>query len=96
MEEVARIPIWVKDTVMHEPGEWKFLKLFSFFISLARTDHSLCMRSVVKKWIHQYGVAVPKNSEICDFIESCSNTEKALLTSKRNSLVLFMEQHLHP
>ena len=42
------------------------------------------MRSVVKKWIHQYGVAVLKNSEICDFVESRSSIEKEVLTSKRN------------
>ena len=50
-----------------------------------------CMRLVVKKWIPQYGVAVFKNKEICDFVESCFDTKKALLTTKRNSLMLFLE-----
>ena len=35
----------------------------------------------------QYGVAVLKNSEICDCVESRSNMEKKLLTCKCNSLV---------
>ena len=46
------------------------------------------MRSVVKKWKPQYGVAVPQNKEIYEFVESPFNAEKALLTSKRDSLVL--------
>ena len=44
----------------------------------------------MKKWIPQSGVTVLKNKEIYDFVES-PNTEKALLTSKHNSLVLFLE-----
>ena len=52
------------------------------------------MSTVVKKWIHQYGVAVLKNSEICDFVESRSNIEKEVLTSERNLLVLFLEWNL--
>ena len=36
----------------------------------------------MKKWIHQYGVTVLKNSEICNFVESRSNIEKEVLTSK--------------
>ena len=51
-------------------------------------------RRSLKKWIHQYGVAVLKISEICDFVESRSNIEQALLTSKRNWLVLFLEWKL--
>ena len=35
MAEVARIPICVKDTVSYETGEWKYLKLFSFFINFS-------------------------------------------------------------
>ena len=31
------------------------------------------------------------NKEICDVVESHSNTEKVLLTGKRNSLVLILE-----
>ena len=49
---------------------------------------------MVKKWIPQYGVAVVKNKEICGSIDSCFNTKKALLTSKCNSLVLFLELYL--
>ena len=52
------------------------------------------MRLVVKKRIPQYGVSVLKNSEICDFIESHFSIEEALLTSKRNWLVLFVEWNL--
>ena len=39
------------------------------------------MRLVVKKWIPQYEVAVLKNKEVCGSIDSCFNTEKALLMS---------------
>ena len=49
-----------------------------------------CMRLVVKKWIPQYEVAVLKKSEIFDFVESRSNTEKVLPTSKLNLLMLFL------
>ena len=35
MEEVARIPKWVKDFVSYETGEWKCLKLFLFFIKFS-------------------------------------------------------------
>ena len=45
----------------------------------------------MKIWMPQYEVAVVKNKEICGSVASCFNTEKALLTSKRNSLVLFLE-----
>ena len=38
------------------------------------------MSSVVNKWIPRYGVAVLKNKEICDIVESRSNTEKAQLS----------------
>ena len=61
---------------------------------LARTHHNLCKKEVVKKWIPQYGVTVLKNSEIYDFVKSRSNTEKEVLTSKRNWLVLFLEWNL--
>ena len=45
----------------------------------------------MKKWIPQYGDAALKNSEICDLVESCSNTEEEVLMSKRNSLVVVLE-----
>ena len=32
-----------------------------------------------------------ESKEICDFVESYSDTIKVLLASKRNSLVLFLE-----
>ena len=35
MVEVARIPIWVKDFVSYQTGEWKCLKLFLFFIKFS-------------------------------------------------------------
>ena len=38
-----------------------------------------------------YGVVVAKNKAICGSVDSCFNTEKALLTSKRNPLMLFLE-----
>ena len=52
------------------------------------------MRLVVKKWIPQYGVVVVKNRKICFSVDSCFNTEKGVLTSKRNWLVLFLEWNL--
>ena len=42
------------------------------------------MGTVVKKWIHQYGVVVVKDSEICVVVESRSNIEKEVLRSNRN------------
>ena len=53
-----------------------------------------CMRLLVDNWIPQFGVAVVKNNKVCGFVESCFNTEKALLTSKLNSFVLFLELYL--
>ena len=35
MAEVARNPIYVKDTVSYETGEWKYIKLSSFFINFS-------------------------------------------------------------
>ena len=53
-------------------------------------------RLVVKKWIPQYGVAVLKNNEIGDFVQSHFTIEKALLMSKHNSLVLcYSETYYH-
>ena len=47
----------------------------------------------MKKWLPKYGAAVltHKNKETGGPVDSCFNTEKALLTSKRNSLVSFLE-----
>ena len=42
----------------------------------------------MKKWIPQYGVAVVKNKKM-SFCQFLFNTEKALLTSKQSSFVLF-------
>ena len=33
MVDVARIPIYMKDTVSYRTGEWKYLKLSSFLIN---------------------------------------------------------------
>ena len=52
------------------------------------------MTIVVKKWIPRYGAAVVNlqamNEETCRSVNFLF-TEKALLTSKRNSLVLLVE-----
>ena len=32
---IAETPVFVKDTVSYETGEWKYLKPFLFFISLS-------------------------------------------------------------
>ena len=50
------------------------------------------MKTVVKKWIPQYGVTVRKNSKIYDFVESRFNIEKEVVSSKRNLLVLFYSE----
>ena len=76
--EVARAPICVKDTVSYETGEWKYPKLL-YEISSEEMDTSV------------WGRSIPKINKICVLVESRSNTEKALLTSKCNSLLLFLE-----
>ena len=85
MGEVARIPICMKDFVSYKTGQWKCLEWFLFFIIMCK------LTIVVKKWIPQYkAAAVNLQGGNMSFHPSLF-TEKALLTSECNSLVLFLE-----
>ena len=91
MANVVRTPIGMKDYVRNETGERQYLKLFLIFINFSVNWPQYFVCSEETDTYGMYGVIVAKNKEICGSVDSCFSTRKALLMSKRNPLVLFLE-----